>query len=124
MDNREVVAMLTWINQVDPRVMLNEAAVETWAYSMRTVSTSDAKLAVLEHYRANEHLTATPGAIYKRALAYRVSKDATTRALETKLQVVKNPETYRARNPEMWDRLKKQGAAERQADLRARGLIA
>ncbi|MHA7210811.1 hypothetical protein [Arthrobacter sp. MDT1-65] len=124
MDNREVVAMLTWINQVDPRVMLNEASVETWAYSMRTITPGDAKLAVLEHYRANEHLTATPGTIYKRALTYRVSKDATTRALEAKLHIVKNPETYRARNPEEWDRLKKQGAEDRKADLRARGLIA
>ena len=121
MDNREVVAMLTWINQVDPRVMLNEASVETWAYSMRTVTTHDAKLAVLEHYRANEHLTATPGAIYKRALAYRTSKDATTRALETKITTTANPMSWRARNPAEWDRLAKQGAVDRQADLRARG---
>lgn len=123
MDTRETVAMLTWINQVDPRVMLNDAAVETWAYSMKTIPVSDAKIAVLEHYRANDHLAATPGTIYKRALTYRVSKDAATRALETRLHVVKNPETYRARNPEEWDRLKRQGAADRQADLRARGII-
>jgi hypothetical protein len=63
MDHKQTIAMLTWINQVDPRVMLNQAAAETWAYSLRSVDPAVAKQAVLEHYKANEAVVASPGGI-------------------------------------------------------------
>ena len=82
MDYKQTIAMLTWINQVDPRVMLNEASVDVWAYSLRSVDPSVAKQAVLEHYKQHEGIAASPGAISKRATNIRASREAGQRAIE------------------------------------------
>jgi len=105
MDHKQTIAMLTWVNQVDPRVMLNEANVDVWAYSMRSVEPAVAKQAVLEHYKANESIAASPGAISKRASNIKASRDAGQRAIEPPRNQVKHPMSWRARNPEEWDRL-------------------
>ena len=123
MDHKQTIAMLTWINQVDPRVMLNEANVEVWAYAMSTVATDIAKQAVLEHYKANESIAASPGAISKRAANIKNSREAKQAALEPPAKPFKHPMSWRARNPEEWDRLMEQGRQERLADLKQRGRI-
>jgi len=105
MDHKQTIAMLTWVNQVDPRVMLNEANVDVWAYSMRSVDPAVAKQAVLEHYKANESIAASPGAISKRASNIKASREAGQRAIEPLRNQVKHPMSWRARNPEEWDRL-------------------
>jgi len=123
MDHKQTIAMLTWINQVDPRVMLNEANVEVWAYAMQNVAGDVAKQAVLEHYKANESIAASPGAISKRALNIKNSREAKAQALEPPAAPFKHPMSWRARNPEEWDRLMEQGRQERRDDLKARGLL-
>jgi hypothetical protein len=105
MDHKQTIAMLTWVNQVDPRVMLNEANVDVWAYSMRSVEPAVAKQAVLEHYKANESIAASPGAISKRAANIKASREAGQRAIEPHRNQVKHPMSWRARNPDEWDRL-------------------
>ena len=122
MDHKQTIAMLTWINQVDPRVMLNEANVEVWAYAMSQTPSDVAKQAVLEHYKANDSIAASPGAISKRAANIRNSREAKTNALEA-LPPIKHPNSWRSRNPEEWDRLFEQGREQRRADLQARGLL-
>ena len=122
MDHKQTIAMLTWINQVDPRVMLNEANVEVWAYAMSATPADIAKQAVLEHYKANEGIAASPGAISKRALNIRNSREAKTSALEA-LPPVKHPSSWRSRNPEEWDRLFELGRQQRKAELEARGIL-
>ena len=122
MDHKQTIAMLTWINQVDPRVMLNEANVEVWAYAMSATPADVAKQAVLEHYKANEGIAASPGAISKRALNIRNSREAKTSALEA-LPPVKHPSSWRSRNPEEWDRLFELGRQQRKAELEARGIL-
>ena len=121
MDHKQTIAMLTWINQVDPRVMLNEASAETWAYSMRNIPPDVAKRAVLEHYKANESIAASPGAISKRSANIKNSRDAKQNALEPPAPAFKHPNSWRSRNPEEWDRLVEVGRQERIADLTARG---
>ena len=124
MDHKQTIAMLTWINQVDPRVMLNEASAETWAYAMRSIPADVAKQAVLEHYKAHENIAASPGAISKRAGYIKTSREAGQRAIDAApAEPVKHPLGWRARNPELWDELFEQGRRERQADLRARGRL-
>lgn len=123
MDHKQTIAMLTWINQVDPRVMLNEANVEVWAYAMSTIPGDVAKQAVLEHYKAHENIAASAGAISKRAANIKNSQAAKQAALELPQQPFKHPMSWRARNPEEWDRLMEQGRQERLADLKARGRI-
>ena len=122
MDHKQTIAMLTWINQVDPRVMLNEANVEVWAYSMQSYPADVAKQAVLEHYKANDSIAASPGAISKRAGNIRNSREAKTSAI-TAGPIVKHPNSWRSRNPEEWDRLLEVGRQERRDDLQARGIL-
>jgi hypothetical protein len=118
MDHKQTIAMLTWVNQVDPRVMLNEANVEVWAYSMRTIPADVAKQAVLEHYKANESIAASPGAISKRSANIKTSREAGERAIALEpAKPVAHPMSWRARNPEEWDRLMAVGAEERRRDL-------
>jgi len=122
MDHKQTIAMLTWINQVDPRVMLNEANVEVWAYAMSATPADVAKQAVLEHYKHNEGIAASPGAISKRAANIRNSREAKNSALEA-LPPVKHPSSWRSRNPEEWDRLFELGRQQRKAELKARGIL-
>lgn len=125
MDHKQTIAMLTWINQVDPRVMLNEASAETWAYAMQNIPADVAKQAVLEHYKAHESIAASPGAISKRAGNIKTSREAKTSAI-TAGPPVKHPNGWRARNPEEWDRLfaqgREQGNAERARNGAHRGV--
>jgi len=123
MDHKQTIAMLTWINQVDPRVMLNEANVDVWAYAMSNVQPDIAKQAVLEHYKANENIAASPGAISKRAQNIKNSREANQAAIEPPAPPFKHPMSWRARNPQEWDRLMEQGRQERLADLKKRGRI-
>ena len=118
MDYKQTIAMLTWINQVDPRVMLNEASVDVWAYSMRSVEPSVAKQAVLEHYKQHEHIAASPGAISKRAGYIKSSREAGQRAIEASPKPPKHPLSWRARNPGLWDRLFEEGRRQGNEELR------
>lgn len=121
MDHKQTIAMLTWINQVDPRVMLNQAAAETWAYSLRSVEPAVAKQAVLEHYKANESIAASPGAISKRAANIKNSREAGQRAIGATPRPVKTEADYRRKireTPEfmaLFEEGRRQGNAERAA---------
>ena len=124
MQIEQVVSMLRWVNETDPRVQFNEAAVEVWHYSLRTVDASVAKQAVLEHYKAHESIAASPGAISKRAANIKASRDAGQRAIDAAPWPVKTDLSWRARNPELWDQLfeegRRQGNEERRRATEAR----
>jgi len=124
MNAEETVLLLTWVNQHDPRVQLNAASRDIWAYSLAPFTAQEAKQAILDHYRLNDSIPVSPGAIRKRADDHRAVTEGREEAMK-KLpdKAWKNPASWRTRNPEEWDRLVKQGAADRRADLQARGLL-
>jgi len=109
MQVQEVISMLRWVNETDPRVMFTDAAVEVWHYALRTVDPAVAKQAILEHYKQHESIAATPGAISKRSGYIKSSREAGQRAIEAPAQPVKHPLSWRARNPELWDQLFEEG---------------
>jgi len=111
--------MLTWINQTDARVMLNDANAELWAYSMAPIEPNEAKQAILEHYKASEQFPATPAAIRKRALNIRAARAAGQSAIEAKPAAPQHPMGWRKRNPELWDQHFNQGRAEGNAARQA-----
>ena len=119
MQIQETITFLRWLCEHEYRIQYSDAAVEVWHYSLRTVEPAVAKQAVLEHYKANEAVVATPGGIAKRAANIKASREAGQRAIEPAPQPVKHPLSWRARNPELWDQLfeegRRQGNAERQA---------
>lgn len=111
--------MVTWINQTDPRVMLNEASVDVWHYALRSVEPAIAKQAVLEHYKANESIAASPGAISKRAGNIKTSREAGQRAIDASPRPMKTEADYRRKireTPEfmaLFEEGRRQGNAER-----------
>jgi hypothetical protein len=130
MDLIETTRLVIWVNQFDPFVQANDAAADIWQHSMRPIGYAEAEEAVVQHYRANPGQQAQPGAILKRALNNRASKEAGTRAIEapqTRRELEasdgKTRLSWRSRNPEEWDRLMEEGRLARQADLRARGRL-
>jgi hypothetical protein len=126
MQVQEVISMLRWVNETDPRVMFNDAAVEVWLYALRPTDPAVAKQAILEHYKANEGIAASPAAISKRARNIATSREAGNRAaaIDPPAQPVKHPLSWRARNPELWDQLfeegRRQGNEERRRATEAR----
>lgn len=126
----ETAALVVQINQFDPFVQANDAAAKIWHGSMYQITFAEAEDAVVQHYRANPGQQAQPGAILKRALNTRASKEAGTRAIEvpqTRRELEasdgKIQRSWRQRNPEEWDRLMEAGRQARIADLKARGRL-
>jgi len=95
MDAVETSGLLIWINQFDPFVQLNDAAVDIWSYSMAPITHAEAEEAVTQHYRANPGVKAEPGAILKRALQIRSSRQAGQRAIESTPRPAKTHADYR-----------------------------
>lgn len=128
MDIMETTRLIIWVNQFDPFVQANDAAADIWSGSMYPITYAEAEEAVVAHYRANPGQQATPGGILKRALNNRASRDAGQRAIEvpkTRRELEASDgqiqRSWRARNPDEWDRLVELGRQERINDLTARG---
>jgi hypothetical protein len=124
MNLMETTKLIIWVNQFDPFVQANDAAADIWLHSMGPLQYNEAEEAVVQHYRANPGVKAEPGAILKRALQIRASREAGLRAIESPAQPVKHPLSWRARNPAEWDRLfeegRRQGNEERRRATEAR----
>ena len=124
MNLEETVALMTWVNQHDARVQLNGPSRDIWANALRPYSYDECMQAVLDHYRINDDESVTPAKIRKRAELVRTQRTGRQSAIEANpKQSSKHPMSWRARNPEEWDRLMEQGRQERLADLQARGLL-
>lgn len=121
MNLEETNYFLGWLSQHDGRIANGVAAVEVWQASLMTATPAEAKQAVLDHYRGNDSVPASPAGIRKRTLTIRTTAEAQTRALTAAPGPVKHPNSWRSRNPEEWDRLYEQGRQDRQDELEARG---
>ena len=123
MNLEETVALMTWVNQHDARVQLNGPSRDIWANALRPYSYDECMQAVLDHYRINDDESVTPAKIRKRAELVRTQRTGRQSAIEANpKQSSKHPMSWRARNPEEWDRLFEQGRQERLNDLKTRGL--
>jgi hypothetical protein len=126
MQVQEVISMLRWVNETDPRVMFNDAAVEVWLYALRPTDAAVAKQAILEHYKANEGIAASPGAISKRARNIAASREAGQRAIEATPKPMKTEADYRRKireTPEfmaLFEEGRRQGNEERRRATEAR----
>jgi len=124
MNLTETNAFLTWVSQYDGRVNNTPAAVEIWQNALIFTTVAEAKQAAEEHYRANDTTAATPGTIRKRCMQIQSTNTAKARALTaTPTPRTTNPNSFRARNPELWDQLFEQGRQARREELTAKGLI-
>ena len=116
----ETTQLIVWINQFDPFVQANDSAADIWLHSMSPLAYTEAEEAVVQHYRQNPGIHAQPGAILKRALQIRSSRQAGQRAIEPVTRPVQHPSSWRSRNPQEWDRLFEQGRKEGNAQRASR----
>lgn len=124
MNLEETVTLMTWVNQHDARLQLNGPSRDIWANALAPYSYDECMQAVLDHYRINDDETVTPAKIRKRAELVRTQRTGRQSAIEANpKQSSKHPMSWRARNPEEWDRLMAEGSAARTADLKARGRL-
>lgn len=115
MNLMETTKLIIWVNQFDPFVQANDAAADIWLHSMSPLRYEEAEEAIVQHYRQNPGVKAEPGAILKRALQIRGSRDAGHSAVEApKRRELEASDgkiklSWRQRNPEEWDRLFEEG---------------
>jgi hypothetical protein len=127
----ETLTFLRWLCEHEYRIQYSDAAVEIWHYALRAADSAVSKQAVLEHYRANEAVVASPGGIAKRAGYIQSAREAGSRAIEAPSHNPREHEasdaatkrSWRARNPELWDELFERGRRDRETDLRTRGRL-
>ena len=119
MNEQEVRALLTYANQIDARIQLNEATSDTWLFALGHIGFTQAKYCVKLYYATTQtnHTgnvpVLTPAELKKRTAA---QKDIAVaqRSAAIAAPVIKQPEDFRAKNPERWDELFKQGQLEAQ----------
>lgn len=123
MNLTETNAFLTWVSQYDGRINNTTAAVEIWQSALIFATVQEAKQAAEEHYRVNDTAAITPGGIRKRCSQIQSTNEAKQRAITATPARVSNPNSYRSRNPELWDQLAAQGAQTRREELATKGLL-
>lgn len=122
----ECMALLTYTNQIDGRVQLNEATFDAWWMALERYEFDQAKWCVKLHYatsnpNSNSGVPAlAPANIRHRITGERERAAAKALALTASEAVVRDPNTFRQRNPELWDRLFQQGREERADKLLSR----
>lgn len=114
MDLNETIHVMRNLNNFDPRIPFNEPSVAQWQRILAPVTPAEARQAIDEHYTSNDTTAITPAGVRKRALNIRDRWAAKQRALtaEPATTTIKNPNSFRARNPELWDKLFEQGRKE------------
>lgn len=123
MNLEEAVTLMTWVNQHDARVQITKASRDIWANALEPYTYDESRQAVLDHYRLTDEDPVTPAKIRKRAELVRSQRSGRQSAIEANpKQSSKHPMSWRARNPEEWDRLFELGRQERRNDLQRRGV--
>lgn len=113
----EATAALTYANQLDPLVPLNEASADLWAHALATVTVDQARWVIRDYYErqgadGKGRSPVNPALIRKyarteieRAAAKRAALDAKpAKSYDAALS------TWRSRNPDEWDALVRDGA--------------
>lgn len=119
MNEQEVRALLTYANQIDARIQLNEATSDTWLFALGHIGFTQAKYCVKLYYATTQvnHTgnvpVLTPAELKKRVAAERTVTVARREAI-TAAPLIRKPEDFRAKDPERWDELFKQGQLEAQ----------
>lgn len=123
----EAGALLVFANQIDPLVSVNDANAEVWWSALSRQEYAKAKWCITDYYantapgRDGRIPALTPGVLRHRIGDKAQIVMSQQRALDPP-KPVRNPNGYRASDPERWDRLVQQGRDQYRAELRARGI--
>lgn len=126
MRQQDIVMAVNYANAIDPRVQSNQPTYEVWYRVLAKFDFTQAQAAIQLFYERYSDPSSRP--VVDAASIRRIISQETTRAvakshaLEAGPKKVGTAGSWRQRNPQEWDRLYALGAAERQADLDARGV--
>lgn len=120
MNFKESKMAVAFANQIDPRVQMNDATAEVWLAALRAHEPVKVRWAITQHYgtgNANGEGTyaITPARIRRLIQSKAEEVETVARALEPPRNRVRSPESFRQRNPELWDKHFEAGRAEYQA---------
>lgn len=127
MTPQECAVIMTYANQLDPRIQLNDPTLDVWLTATASLSVEEAKWGIKDYYaNANPNDARGVPALQPATLRHRVSQareraGAKGRAIEA-TKPVRHPSGYRASDPEHWDRLVAQSQEQHRQDLRRRGV--
>lgn len=128
MEDIKVAEALTYLNQLDQRIDLNDTASDMWFYAIGHMS-FDKVIWLIRDYYANAKPgfnggipPLTPGVLRVRMNEMEERTASKQRALEPPRNRAPNPMSWRQRNPEEFDRLMGQGAEDRYNELTRRGI--
>ena len=113
MNDQEVNVLLTEVSQVDNFVKNTDQEFEVWRFALAGVDYALAREVVIRFHAEKEPggPSITPGYI-RRAVAREVERAAVKRAALERgpdVHYQRQVNTWRARNPQEWDRLKAEG---------------
>ena len=126
MSPEDIRAAITFANGIDPRVQMTHPNAELWGHALSSKRADELRAAIIVYYErphpsGRERPPVDPASIRKIIHDETERGTARSQAIEA-TKPVRTPGTYRARNPEAWDRLVKQGRDDYRADLKARGI--
>lgn len=128
MEELKVAEALTYLNQLDNRIDLNDTASDMWFYAIGHMDFQKV-IWIIRDYYANARPgfsggvpPLTPGMLKSRMREMEERSESKQRALESPKNKTPNPMSWRQRNPEEWDRLMRQGAEDRYNELTRRGI--
>jgi hypothetical protein len=129
----DVVGCVTYLNQIDPRIQLNDSTTDLWFYAIESLQVDQVRWVIRDYYATSNPNQSggvqpiTPATLKHRLASMRERAAARSRANEVAKAleagpVVRNPMSYRQRNPEEFERLMALGRDEHRADLKSRGI--
>ncbi|TLK56291.1 hypothetical protein [Glutamicibacter sp. V16R2B1] len=117
MNQQQTIAIITYANQIDPLIPLNESTADVWHEALQHRDYQQALWCVKDYYantqpgRDGRIPPLTSATLRRRIDQHQEVHDAKQRAISAR--PTKHPrQTFRARNPEKWDQLVKQGQQE------------
>lgn len=127
MTPEQCAALMTYANQIDARIQLNDPTLDAWWSSIGSLDFEAAKWGIKDYYaNANPNDNRGLPSLLPASLRHRVNTErdrhiAKQRALEPPPKHT-NPQSFRSRHPEEWDALVIKGRDERRAELAHRGI--
>ena len=115
----DVVTLVQNLAAMDGRVVITDMALSVWADNLEGKASVDVQTAVRNWLREERQGPPTPAGIRKLSLGAEEARVAKSRAISPPGREVKNPMSFRARNPQEWDRLYELGKREGE-QMRAR----
>lgn len=127
MTPEECAAIMTYANQIDARIQLNDPTLDAWWAAMEHIGFKAAQWGIADYYgTANPNQNRGLQALLPATLRTRVLAEAERRQAKQDAQTAlpfKRPTgTWRDRNPGLWDQLVAKGRDAHRADLEHRGI--